>query len=111
LSPVARVSLDCRLGINEIYGRVNGSDADLSALAADPSDYKSLIAAATGSTERLTLAQRLATRRLASGVVPELDACFVALALGADAVACDVATAPPLSEPVSWIDPAPHAKR
>jgi hypothetical protein len=110
LSPVARVSLDCRLGTNEIYGRVNGSGTDLSALAADPSDYKSLIAAATDSTERLALAQHLATRRLASGVVPELDACFVALALDADADT-RVAAAPPLAESLSWIDPAPHAKR
>jgi hypothetical protein len=85
LTPVARVSLDCRLGINEIYGRVNGSGADLAALAADPTDYKALIAAATDSTERLALAQRLATRRLASGVVPELDACFAALRLEAGA--------------------------
>lgn len=81
MSGVARVSLDCRLGINEIYGRVNGSGADLSVLAADPLDYKALIAAATDSTERLALAQRLATRRLACGVVPELDACFAALQL------------------------------
>lgn len=91
LSPVARVSLDCRLGTNEIYGRINnsgsGSGADLSALAADPSNYKSLIAATTDSTERLVLAQRLATRRLASGVVPELDACFKALRLNANTAA------------------------
>ncbi len=85
VSPVARASLNCRLGTNEIYGRVNGSGTDLSALAADPADYKSLIAAAADSTERLALAQRLATRRLASGVVPELDACFAALHLGAGA--------------------------
>ena len=58
VSPVARVSLDCRLGTNEIYGRVNGSGADLSVLAADPSDYKALIAAARDSSERLALAQR-----------------------------------------------------
>jgi len=101
MSPVARVSLDCRLGTNEIYGRVNGTDADLSALAADPSDYRSLIAAATDSAERLALAQRLATRRLASGVVPELDACFVALGLGADANTRDVAAAPPLAKSLS----------
>ena len=81
LTPVARVSLDCCLGVNEIYGRVNGSGTDLSAVAADPTDYKALIAAAPDSTERLALAQRLATRRLASGVVPELDACFGALDL------------------------------
>jgi len=85
LTPVARASLDCRLGINEIYGRVNGSGADLAAVAADPTDYKALIASATDNTERLALAQRLATRRLASGVVPELDACFAALRLHAGA--------------------------
>lgn len=83
LTPVVRVSLDCRLGINEIFGRVNGSGVDLSSLAADPTDYKALIAAATDSTERVALAQRLATRRLASGVAPELDACFAALRLNA----------------------------
>lgn len=81
LTPVARVSLDCCLGINEIYGRVNGSSVDLSAVAADPTNYKALIAAAFDSAERVALAQRLATRRLASGVVPELDACFAALHL------------------------------
>ena len=86
-SPVARISLECRLGSNEIYGRINGSGADLSALATDPADYKALIAAATDSTERLALAQRLATRRLASGVVPELNACFVALRLNENASA------------------------
>jgi len=31
----------------------------------------------------LALAQKLATRRLARGVLPELDACFAALGLGA----------------------------
>ena len=92
VSPVARASLDCRLGINEIYGRLNGSGADLSSLAADPADYKSLIAAAADSTERLALAQRLATRRLASGVMPELDACFAALCLGSGAGTVATAT-------------------
>ena len=81
LTPVARVSLDCRVGVNEIFGRVNGSGADLAAVAADPTDYKAMIAATSDSAERLALAQRLATRRLAVGVVPELDACFAALRL------------------------------
>jgi len=85
LTPVARVSLDCRVGVNEIFGRVNGSGADLAAVAADPTDYKAMIAATSDSAERLTLAQRLATRRLAIGVVPELDACFAALHLEAAA--------------------------
>jgi hypothetical protein len=38
-----------------------------------------LIAQAKGTTEKVAMAQKLATRRLASGVVPELDACFAAL--------------------------------
>ena len=85
LTPVARMSLDCRVGVNEIFGRVNGSGADLAAVAADPTDYKAMIAATSDSAERLALAQRLATRRLAIGVVPELDACFDALRLEAAA--------------------------
>ncbi len=79
----AELSLACRLGSNEIYGRIKGSGVDLVALAADTTDYKALIQRAADSTERLALAQRLATRRLALGVVPELDACFAALGLGA----------------------------
>jgi MinD-like ATPase involved in chromosome partitioning or flagellar assembly len=85
-SDLARVSLDCRLGANEIYGRVQGSGANSAALAADPADYKALIAATGDNNERLALAQRLATWRLARGVVPELDACFAALQLDAGAV-------------------------
>ncbi len=81
VAPMARVSLDCRLGINEIYGRVSGSGVDLATVAADPTDYKGLIKAEPDFAARLALAQRLATQRLASGVVPELDACFKALRL------------------------------
>ena len=85
--PVARVCTRCRLGANEIYGRLRGKDsgvvADLAALARDPTDYKSLIVKASHLAEKLALAQALATRRLACGVVPELDACFAALELGA----------------------------
>ena len=81
--PVAQVSTDCRLGANEIYGRVKGMGAavNLTTLANDATDYKSLIAKSTNLAEKLALAQALATRRLASGVVPELDACFAALGL------------------------------
>ena len=99
LTLVADVSLDCRLGFNEIYARANGADSDISMLAKDPTDYKALIAATTDSTKRLVLAQRLATRRLASGVLPELDACFAALHLQSGA---DVLDAPRTVEgPVS----------
>jgi len=81
--PVAQVSTQCRLGANEIYGRVKGVGAavDLAVLAQDTTDYKSLIVQANNVAEKLALAQALATRRLACGVVPELDACFAALEL------------------------------
>ena len=77
--PIARVNLNCKLGANEIYGRIKGTKTDLSALATDPTDYKALIAQAKDTIEKLALARKLATRRLASGVVPELDVCFAAL--------------------------------
>ena len=81
--PVACVSTRCRLGANEIYGRVKGmgTAVDLATLARDTTDYKTLIVKANSIAEKLALAQALATRRLACGVVPELDACFAALEL------------------------------
>jgi len=84
-TPLAQLSADAYLESNEIYARVNGTSADLAAVAADPTDFKSMIAAATDKAERVGLAQRLATRRLAIGVVPELDRCFAALDLKAHA--------------------------
>lgn len=82
-SGVARVRPACRLGANEVYERVKGLGQSLTELAADPIDYKALISAAQDTGEKLALAQRLATRRLACGVVPELAACFAALELEA----------------------------
>jgi hypothetical protein len=83
--PLARASTRCRLGANEIYGRIKGLGAgvDLATLAKDPTDYKALIVKAHDVAQKLALAQALATRRLACGVVPELDACFAALELDA----------------------------
>jgi hypothetical protein len=80
--PIAIADVHCRLGTNEIYERVKGSGADIATLASDGTDYKALIAKARGTTDRLALARKLALRRLARGVLPELDACFAALDLG-----------------------------
>ena len=79
--PMARASTQCRLGANEVYERVKGTGADLAELANDSTDYKAQIAVAANTSEKLVLAQKLATRRLAAGVVPELDDCFAALEL------------------------------
>jgi len=85
-SEVASASTQCCLSANEIYGRLKALRAgsadrapDLAAVAADQTDYKALIGKAGNVEEKLALAHALATRRLARGVVPELDACFAAL--------------------------------
>jgi MinD-like ATPase involved in chromosome partitioning or flagellar assembly len=78
----ARADPACRLNINEIYGLVNATGVEISALADDTTNFKTLIAATASSDERIALARRLAMQRLARGVVPALDACFNALAIG-----------------------------
>ena len=80
--PIALANTDCRVGVNEVYARVSGMGADLAEIARDKTDYKRLIARAGDRQEKMALGQKLATRRLARGVVPELDACFAALNLG-----------------------------
>lgn len=79
--PIAKADPACWLGENEIYGRLKTTGMDIGELVRDTTDYKALIAKAADSAEKLALAHKLATRRLAHGVQPELDACFAALAL------------------------------
>lgn len=69
------------LRYNEVYARVRGTGQSLRDLAADPADYKTDIAKAGSPSEKMALAQKLATQRLARGVIPELDTCFAALDL------------------------------
>jgi hypothetical protein len=69
------------VSFNEVYALVRGTGQSLAELAADRTDYKAEIAKAGTQPDKLALAQRLATQRLARGVIPELDACFAALDL------------------------------
>jgi len=80
-NPRTQANTSCRLGANEIYERVKGAGTGLAELACDATDYKALIVKAKDTADKLAWAQKLATRRLASGVVPELDECFAALDL------------------------------
>lgn len=79
--PVAIGEPACRLSANEIYELVKRTGMDIAALRDDDTDYKALIASASDQAEKLLLARRLAIRRLAMGVIPELDACFASLGL------------------------------
>jgi hypothetical protein len=77
----AKPQLAACLRDNEVYARARGLDQSMIELATDATDYKAEIARATSMSDKLALAQRLATQRLARGVLPELDACFAALEL------------------------------
>jgi cellulose biosynthesis protein BcsQ len=79
--PFAQTSTQCRLGTNEVFERAKGLETSLVDLATDDTDYKAEIAKAKDTTEKVALARKLATARLASGVVPELDDSFAALEL------------------------------
>jgi hypothetical protein len=80
-SGVVRPNVAAWMRQNEVYPRIRDAGRTLTELAADPSDYKAQIANACSPSDKLALAQKLATQRLARGVVPELDTCFAALEL------------------------------
>jgi hypothetical protein len=81
VSGVVQPRTEACIRYNEVYARTRSAGQSLLELAADPTDYKAEIAKATSAPDKLALAQKLATQRLARGVVPELDACFAALDL------------------------------
>lgn len=78
---IARLNAAAAISFNEVYSLVRGTGQSLADLAADSTDYKVLIAKAGTQSDKLALARRLATQRLARGVIPELDVCFAALEL------------------------------
>ena len=78
---IARPNAAAAISFNEVYSLVRGTGQSLADLAADRADYKVLIAKAGTQSDKLALARRLATQRLARGVIPELDVCFAALEL------------------------------
>jgi hypothetical protein len=80
-SGVVQPRLAAFLSFNEVYALVRGTGQSLAELAADRTDYKAAIAKASAQSDKLALAHRLATQRLARGVMPELEACFAALDL------------------------------
>lgn len=80
-SAVATLNPACALSENEIYQRVKHDGRSISDLANDKTDYKALIGKTKDQAEKLALADKLAIKRLATGVLPELDACFKALNL------------------------------
>lgn len=78
---VAQIEPKAHLTNNEIYQRLKQDGRSITDLSADSTDYKKLIAQESDHDKKMVLADKLAVKRLADGVLPELDACFVALKL------------------------------
>ena len=64
---------------NEAFDRIKGSGMNLSDVIADTTDFKALIKTSTDQEERVHLANRLATRRLAASAHDNLDVAYKAL--------------------------------
>lgn len=64
---------------NEAFERIKGSGSNLSEIVADTTDFKSLIKQSSDEETRISLANKLATRRLAASAHDNLDAAFRAL--------------------------------
>lgn len=81
VNEVATLNPAAHLTENEIYQRLKVDGRSVSELASDDTDYKALIAKESDPAKKTALADKLAVKRLAAGVLPELDACFAALKL------------------------------
>ncbi len=78
---VATFDQACVILESEVFQLVQQDGRSISDIANDKTDFKTLIATTHDRAEKLTLAEKLGTTRLARGVLPQLDACFAALKL------------------------------
>jgi predicted RNA-binding protein with EMAP domain len=65
--------------VNDIFGKVKGSDKGIIEILKDETDYKQKIKEAANAEEKLHYAQMLSVKRLAAGVTEELDGVFKVL--------------------------------
>lgn len=70
---------DAVIHVNDIYGKLKGTQESISDVLADPTDFKEKIKLAKDDQEKLHFAQMLSVKRLAAGVTEELDSVFKAL--------------------------------
>lgn len=65
--------------VNEIYGKLKGTEQSISDILNDSADLKEQLKAATTSDEKLRISRLIGVKRLAAGVTEELDSVFKAL--------------------------------
>lgn len=76
---LCRYDLACTVFESELYGRIKDGTRSIAEIANDPRDIKQLIAKAASSAEKSALAAQLADKRLAQGVIENLDQVFSAI--------------------------------
>ena len=70
------INKKCVIHINDIYGKINGSDKTIDSILNDPTDFKEMSKNAETAEEKIQYAQLLGIKRLAAGVSKELDSVF-----------------------------------
>jgi hypothetical protein len=70
---------DAVIHVNDIFGKIKGSEQSIGAILNDPTDLKAQLSATTDKAEKLRIAQLIAIKRLAAGVTEELDSVFKTL--------------------------------
>lgn len=70
---------DAVIHLNDIYGKLKGTEQSIPDILRDSTDLKELLKVATTPEEKLRLSRLIGVKRLASGVTEELDAVFKTL--------------------------------
>lgn len=70
---------DAVIHMNDIYGKLRGSEQTIADILNDPADLKEKLKAAKDSDEKLRISRQIGVKRLAAGVTEELNAVFKAL--------------------------------
>ena len=70
------INKNCVIHVNEIYGKINGTEKSISQILQDTTDFKEMSKNAETPEEKIHYAQLLGIKRLASGVSKELDNVF-----------------------------------
>lgn len=70
---------DAVIHMNDIYGKLRGSEQSISDILNDPADLKEQLKTAKDADEKLRISRQIGVKRLAAGVTEELNAVFKAL--------------------------------
>ncbi|MCH8622953.1 StbB family protein [Undibacterium sp. TS12] len=70
---------DAVIHVNDIYGKLKGSEQTIADILNDPADLKEQLKAAKDSDEKLRISRLIGIKRLAAGVTEELDAVYKTL--------------------------------